>query len=76
MILQAEINKEGRLNASIPQIFWGKKVTVSINEETESETNTNWNQISAALKKVDVLEFPRRTHDEIIAEIRSFRETE
>jgi len=75
MILQAEINKEGTLNVSIPQILWGKKVTVSINEEIESETS-NWDKISAALEKVDALEFPHRTHDEILAELRAFRETE
>jgi hypothetical protein len=75
MILQAEINKEGTLNPSIPKFFWGKKVTISINEEIESETS-NWKEISAALEKVDALELPRRTHDEILAELRAFKETE
>ncbi len=63
MILQAEITKKGTLNAKIPKSLWGKKVVVSIQEPEQS----NWDKISAALEKVDALDLPGRTHEEILA---------
>ena len=72
MILQAEITKKGTLNAKIPKSLWGKQVVVSI-QETEPE-QSNWDRISAALEKVDALDLPGRTHDEILAELRAFKD--
>lgn len=75
MILNVEINENGILNIPLPQSLWGKKIIVSISEESDFETS-NWDKISAALEKVDALDLPHKTSDEIIAELRFFRETE
>ena len=74
MILHAELNHDGKLNADFPKSLWGKKVVISVRQETEAESN--WEKICAALEKVDALEIPPRTHEEIIAELRAFKETE
>jgi hypothetical protein len=37
MILHAQINKEGRLNATLPELFRGKKVVIVLREEYDSE---------------------------------------
>jgi hypothetical protein len=63
------------LNPSITKFFWGKKVIISIDEETEYETS-NWDKISEVLEEADALDFPRKTHEEILRELRAFRETE
>lgn len=36
MILHAQINKEGRLNATLPELFRGKKVVIVLSEEYDS----------------------------------------
>jgi hypothetical protein len=74
MILQAEVSKRGILTAKVPKSLWGKKVKVSIKEAKQEQSN--WEKISAALEKVDALNLSGRTHDEILAELRAFKETE
>ena len=37
MILHAEINQDGTLNFSIPKFLWGKRVIISITEESDSK---------------------------------------
>ena len=74
MIFHTEVSKRGILTAKVPKSLWGKKVKVSI-KETEPE-QSNWEKISAALEKVDALDLPGRTHDDILAELRAFKETE
>jgi len=74
MILQAEVSKRGILTAKVPKSLWGKKVKVSIKETKQEQSN--WGKISAALKELDALNLPGRTHDEILAELRAFKETE
>jgi len=48
MILHAEINQNGTLNFPIPQFLWGKKVIVSITEESGSKLS-NRDNISGQL---------------------------
>jgi len=39
MILQTQINQDGTLNFPIPKLLWGKKVIISITEESKSESS-------------------------------------
>ncbi|MBN1903407.1 hypothetical protein JW926_18960 [Candidatus Sumerlaeota bacterium] len=70
MILRAEINKDGTLNTKIPKSLWGKKIIIR-----ESESDSDWEKIEAVFKKADNLDFPRKTHDDILKELRILRET-
>lgn len=36
MILQVKINKDGTLNATLPELFWGKRVVIALSEEYDS----------------------------------------
>ncbi len=74
MILQAEVSKRGILTAKVPKSLWGKKVKVSIKEPPSEKSN--WEQISEIFDQADALDFPRRTHAEILKELRAFKETE
>ncbi|HIE02170.1 MAG TPA: hypothetical protein EYP59_18105 [Thiotrichaceae bacterium] len=74
MLLNANISEDGTLVAKIPPSLWGKKVIISITSETQEESN--WENISNALKKVDSLNLPSKSYDEIITNLRAFRETE
>ncbi len=75
MMLHAKVNEDGTLSANIPEMLWGKKIVIFLTQEEELET-TNWNELSAALKRVDALNIPPRSHEEILATLRTFRETE
>lgn len=75
MNLDAMVTDNGTLQANIPKLFWGKKVMVSITTMEERETS-NWKNIKAALDKVEQLNLPGRSIEEILAELRAFRETE
>jgi len=55
--------------------LWGKEVIISVTQETQAE-KSNWGKISQALKKVDALDIPCRSYDDLIADCRSLRETE
>jgi hypothetical protein len=58
MILHAEINQYGRLNATIPKLLWGKKVIISISEETDSESSNRDNSAAQSQSQ------SKREHDE------------
>jgi hypothetical protein len=74
MILNATVNPDGTLNAMIPKFLWGKPVTISIFPQVKSQSS--WESISDILKEADALDFPRQTHEEILNELRTFRETQ
>ncbi|EDN65966.1 hypothetical protein BGP_4471 [Beggiatoa sp. PS] len=74
MILNATINSDGTLNTIIPKFLWGKPVTISITPQTES--HSSWESISEIFQEADALDFPRKTHQEILSELRTFRETQ
>ncbi|QTA85963.1 hypothetical protein [Desulfonema magnum] len=75
MILHAQVNEDGTLNAEIPKSLWGKRVLISIDRAVSSESS-DWQKISEILEEADMLNFPRRSHDKILADLRAFRETE
>jgi hypothetical protein len=74
MILNATVNPDGTLNAMIPKFLWGKQLTISITPQAESQHS--WESINDIFQEVDALDFPRKTHEEILTELRAFRETQ
>jgi len=74
MFLNANISENGTLVAKLPASLWGKKVIISITPEIEEESN--WKNLSKALQKVDSLNLPHKNYDEIITDLRIFRETQ
>ncbi|MEZ4526747.1 MAG: hypothetical protein R2941_12575 [Desulfobacterales bacterium] len=83
MRVNAVVNKDGTLNTKFPKSLWGKKVTLSVTKEKnlksdrkKSRSKSNWDEISAVFEKADQLDFPRKTHEQILRGLREFRETE
>ncbi|MDM8567941.1 hypothetical protein QUF50_00205 [Thiotrichales bacterium HSG1] len=74
MILNTTINQNGTLNTILPKSLWGKKVTISITTQTESQSS--WETIDTIFQQADTLDFPRKTHEEISDELRIFKETQ
>ena len=74
MIVHAEVNQDGSLRAFLPPQFRGKKVVLSVlNEETYA--TSNWQAIAAALREVDKLPLQHRHIDDILADLRTMRES-
>jgi hypothetical protein len=75
MMLHAQVNEDGTLTAEIPRSLRGKSVLISADRSVSSEC-PDWRKISEILQEADCLDFPRRSHDKILADLRAFRETE
>jgi hypothetical protein len=77
MILDAIVKEDGTLIAKAPESLKGKKVRIKIilKEKGEKKSLAVWNEISAILKKADTLDIPPRNPEDIIDDIRSFRES-
>ena len=73
MIVDAIVKEDGTLIAKVPKSLSGKKVKIIVKAE-ESKNPSNWEAISAILNEADMLEIPRRNIDEILNELRTFRE--
>jgi len=73
MIIDAIVNDDGTPEAKAPEYLRGKNVRVVI--ESKSKSLASWNLIAAALGKADHLNIPRRSLQEIINDLRAFRET-
>jgi hypothetical protein len=73
MTFDAIITKEGTVIAEIPENLRGKKVKITIHEG-RSKKLSQWEKMSAILEKVDALDIHRRTIDEILDDIHTFRE--
>ena len=74
MIVDAIVKEDGTLIAKVPKSLSGKKVRI-IEKAEESKNPSNWEAISAILNEADMLEIPRRNIDEILDDLRTFRET-
>jgi hypothetical protein len=81
MTLYAEVKEDGTLIAKAPKSLWGKKVKITVLEEKPKKPKqkkklSQWEEISAVLEEARTLDIPRRTIDEILADLRDFRESE
>ncbi len=75
MMVRAEISEDGTVKVKNP-ILQGKQIFLSLYnpEEYEGEEKTNWTELWAALEEIDQLNLPPRSHEDIIRELREFRE--
>ena len=73
MTLDAIIKEDGTLIAKLPRTFSGKHVRIIIEDETPPPSQ--WENMSAMLQEIDALDLPERTHEEILNELRAFKET-
>ncbi|GEM_PF-3985207 len=75
MILHSEVNQDGMLQAYLPDLK-GKRVVLSVVADTQNAAS-NWAAIVSALQQVDGLNANRQRHiDDILADVRAFRETQ
>ena len=79
MVLDAIVKEDGTLIAKVPKSLRGKKVKITIHEEKPKKRKqkklSQWEEISAVLKEADKLDIPRRTIDEILDDLHTFRES-
>jgi ABC-type antimicrobial peptide transport system ATPase subunit len=73
MTLDAVVNDDGTLVAQAPRYLRGRKIRIVIKDRNKSLSS--WNEIAAILGKADRLNTPRRGLNEILNEIRAFRES-
>jgi len=73
MTLNTIIQEDGTLVAKLPKTFSGKHVRITIEDETPP--SSQWEQMSAILQEIDALHLPQRTHEDILNELRAFKET-
>jgi len=74
MIVQIEVSEEGLVKVSDPE-WRGKKISLSLPdpEHPEFDRETDWEAIKGIVKKANTLDFPRRTHEEIIRDLHELR---
>ncbi len=74
MIVHAEVDENGVVKLSDPE-WRGKKITLSLSEheQDEFERETDWEAIKEIFRKADTLDFPRRSHEEIIKDLHELR---
>ncbi len=74
MKIQAEVDEKGVVRINNPALY-GKKITLALSdkENEEYERETDWEAIKEIFKKADKMDFPRRTHEEIINDLHELR---
>ncbi len=73
MILDAEVKEDGTLVAKAPRYLSGKKIQIVITDKNKSLSN--WSSIVDVLNEADLLKVPRRSLEEILNDVRTFRDT-
>lgn len=74
MTLKAEVTENGVLRVKSPEFKPGDEVTLqTCSGQILNSGKGNWKDIEKALSKADALDFPRRTHEEIIRDLHELR---
>ena len=75
MILYAEVTEDGLLRVKDP-LKQGDEVLLEVHEQLEDNSGKgSWSEIEKIIKKIDLKNYPRRTHEEILNDIHEFRES-
>ena len=74
MTIETKVGGDGILTTKVPDRFKGRRVRISI-REVQEQIPSQWAQISKILEDLGALDMPCRGHDEILREIRTFRES-
>ncbi len=74
MIVQAEVDENGVVKVCDPE-WRGKIIALSLleQEQDEFERETDWEAIEKIFEEADTLDFPRRSHEEIIRDLHELR---
>lgn len=71
MRLETIVNEQGILTAKLPESLYGKKVLISVQAVSEKPVKSD--TILDIFAEADRLGFPRRTHTEILEELRALK---
>lgn len=75
MALIAEITDQGILRVKSSTFKAGDEVILEPSEgKVRNPEKGNWSDMEKAFEEIDQLDFPRRTHEEIIRDIHEIRE--
>jgi len=75
MTIEATVTEDGTLIAKVPPKLRGKKVRIFV-EESGPERPSQWDEIARIVQEAVTLDISRRTHEEILRDLREFRESE
>jgi hypothetical protein len=77
MQVEADVSNDGVLIAKLPDRYRGRHVRVIIEDEDEDErASAQWAALTQILSRVEAQTSARRSHREILDELRGFRESE
>jgi hypothetical protein len=79
MQVEADVSNDGVLTAKLPDRYRGRHVRVMIEDQDEDEgerASDQWTALAEILGRVEVQTIARRSHREILDEVRGFRESE
>jgi hypothetical protein len=74
MQLEADVSNDGVLTATVPDHYRGRHVRITI-EDADEPASDQWAAIAAVLDRAETQAITRRSHPEILDEIRQLRET-
>lgn len=79
MLLDAEVKEDGTMIANLPKSLWGKKVKIIVRDPNQKSRSrkkrSQWDEIAPILEDARNLAIPRRTIDDILQDLHTFRET-
>ena len=75
MQVEADVSNDGILTAKLPDRDRGRHVRVMIEDEDEL-ASAQWAALTEVLDRVEPQRMARRSHREILEEVRGFRESE
>ena len=75
MQVEADVSNDGVLTAKLPDRYRGRHVRVMIEDEDE-RVSAQWAALTEVLDRVEPQRIARRSHREILEEVRGFRESE
>lgn len=74
MILKAIVNEQGILTVKLPKSLCNQKVLITVQAVPEKAVNIE--TLFDIFAEADKLDFPRRSHTEILEELQSLRASE
>ena len=80
MTLDAVVKDDGTLIAKAPKSFWGQQLKIEIltegdNTHAPRKKSSQWEKMKQALQDIDALNLPEREFADILAELRTFKDT-
>lgn len=74
-MIEANVSKEGILSMQVPERYRGKRVQISI-RDAENPVSLQWSALTRILDQLDQLDLPRRSHQQILDDLRTERDAQ